>query len=172
MSNFYPKMYQESIYTINYKKLKKKGIKCLLFDLDNTCIPYKDKTPTKELKKLFNSLTKQGFKVIIFSNSPKKRLDRFASLGVDYNYSSKKPLSKNFLKILNKYNYKKEEVCIIGDQLVTDIYGGNKVGIITCLVEPLSETDLIFTKLFRKIEAQIIKKFTKQGLLTKGEYYD
>ena len=35
-----PDIYDQSIYTINYKKLKKNGIKCLLFDLDNTIAPY------------------------------------------------------------------------------------------------------------------------------------
>ena len=34
MDLFVPDMYQKSIYTINYKKLKKQGIKCLLFDLN------------------------------------------------------------------------------------------------------------------------------------------
>ena len=66
MNLLIPKMYQENIYKINYKKLKNKGIKCLLFDLDNTCVGYHEKNPTKELKELFQNLTKLGFKVIIF----------------------------------------------------------------------------------------------------------
>ena len=74
MNNFYPDIYQKSIYTINYNKLKENGIKCILFDLDNTCVPYIDKTPTKKLAKLFDTLKEQNFKVIIFSNSPKSRL--------------------------------------------------------------------------------------------------
>ena len=53
MNYFYPDAYQKSIYTINYDKLKENGIKCLLFDLDNTCVPYIDRTPTKKLKNLF-----------------------------------------------------------------------------------------------------------------------
>ena len=73
MNYFYPDAYQKSIYTINYDKLKENGIKCLLFDLDNTCVPYIDRTPTKKLKNLFDKLSEQGFKVIIFSNSPKER---------------------------------------------------------------------------------------------------
>ena len=55
MNYFYPDVYQKSIYTINYDKLKENGIKCLLFDLDNTCVPYIDRTPTKKLKNLFLS---------------------------------------------------------------------------------------------------------------------
>ena len=73
MENFVPDIYKESIYTIDYKKLKQSGIKCLLFDLDNTLVSYRDKLPTKKVKDLFTKLKKMGFKVIIFSNSGSKR---------------------------------------------------------------------------------------------------
>lgn len=170
MSLLKPKMYQKSIYTIDYKKLKKKKIKCLLFDLDNTCVGYHEKNPTKELKKLFSDLTKMGFKVIIFSNATPKRLAPFDNLGVECHPSSQKPLSRNFNKILKKYQ--KQEVCIIGDQLFTDIIGGNKVGILTCLIDPLSNADFIFTKIFRMMEGSVFKKMDKKGIMRKGEYYE
>lgn len=172
MNLLIPKMYQESIYTINYKKLKKKGITCLLFDLDNTCVGYHEKNPTKELKKLFKNLNQLGFRVIIFSNATKTRLVPFNNLEVVCHPSSKKPLTHNFKKILKKYHYQKEEVCIIGDQLFTDIYGGNKVGIMTCLVNPLTKEDFILTRIFRTMEGRIFKKLNKKGILRKGEYYD
>lgn len=172
MSKFIPKEYYESIFKINYKKLKERNIKCLLFDLDNTCVPYKEKNPTKELEELFKKLTQLGFKVIIFTNAPKKRIIPFKKLNVDYNYSSKKPFKTNFNKILTKYNYKKEEVCIIGDQLFTDILGGNRIGINTILVDPLSKDDLIFTKILRGLEIILINNYKKKGLFNKGEYYD
>ena len=172
MNLFIPNIYQESIYTINYKKLKEKNIKCLLFDLDNTCVGYHEKMPTKELNNLFKKLTKDNFKVIIFSNARKKRLKAFESLNVDYNYLSKKPLSRNFKKILKKYNYQKEEVIIIGDQLFTDILGGNIVGINTCLVNPITKEDFLITKFFRSLEELIFKDLEKKDILIKGEYYE
>ena len=172
MKKFIPTMYQESIYKINYQNLKKKNIKCLLFDLDNTCVGYHEKTPNKKLKELFKELTELGFKVIIFSNSPKKRLKPFEELNVMCHYSSKKPLRRNFDKIIKKFNYQKEEVCIIGDQLFTDILGGNKVGIYTCLVNPLSDNDFILTKIFREMEQFVFRKLKKKGILIKGEYYE
>ena len=54
MEKFTPDMYQKSIYHINYDKLKEDGIKCLLFDLDNTCVPYVEKKPNQKLKDLFD----------------------------------------------------------------------------------------------------------------------
>lgn len=172
MKLFVPKMYQESIYTIDYDKLKKNNIKCLLFDLDNTCVGYREKFPTKELEELFNNLTKKGFKVIIFTNSPQKRVVPFVKLHVICHSSSKKPFSKNFKKIMKKYRLAKEEICIIGDQLFTDILGGNKVGIMTCLVNPLTNEDFILTKILRMTEQIFFKIMATKDILKKGEYYD
>ena len=56
MNKLIPNMYQKSIYTINYENLKKNKVKCLLFDLDNTCVGYHEKLPTKELQELFQKL--------------------------------------------------------------------------------------------------------------------
>jgi len=168
MNYFYPDAYQKSIYTINYDKLQENSIKCLLFDLDNTCVPYVDRRPTKKLKDLFDKLQEQGFKVIIFSNSPQKRLAPFKKeLKVDCCAKAGKPRKKNFIKIIDL-----SEVAIIGDQLVTDIYGGNKVGITTVLVNPMSNIDMPFTKIHRYIERKKINKMTKQGIFKVGEYYD
>lgn len=173
MNYFYPDIYAQSIYNINYNKLIDRGIKCLLFDLDNTCIPYVDKKPTKELKKLFDKLKDMGFKVIIFSNSSKKRLEPFKKyLNVDCSAKVKKPRKEKFLKILQIYSLNLSDVAIIGDQLVTDIYGGNRVGITTILVNPISNIDMPFTKIHRFIEKRKIKKMTKEGIFKLGEYYD
>ena len=172
MKKLIPNMYQESIYTINYKKLKKNNIKCLLFDLDNTCVGYHEKNPTKKLEELFNQLNEMGFKVVIFSNATRKRLVPFNSLNVILHPASKKPFKKNFQKILTNYHYKKNEVCIIGDQLFTDILGGNRIGIKTCLVTPMTNEDLIFTKIFRATEQLVFKKFAKKSILIKGVYYE
>ena len=173
MDNFIPDMYQKSIYHIDYDKLKEDGIKCLLFDLDNTCIPFKDKEPNKKLKDLFEMLNDMDFKVIIFSNATKKRLTPFKNgLNVDCSASSFKPSSKKFLKIMKMFNFSLSEVVIIGDQLYTDVLGGNRVGIKTILVNPMSKDDKLFTKLFRFLERRKFKKFAKRGILIKGKYYE
>ena len=69
MDKFIPDMYQKSIYHIDYDKLQDNGIKCLLIDLDNTCVPYKDKEPNKKLIDLFETLKDMDFKIIIFSQN-------------------------------------------------------------------------------------------------------
>ena len=174
MDNFIPDMYQKSIYHIDYDKLLDAGIKCILFDLDNTCVPYRDKVPNKRLKELFENLKDMGFKLIIFSNAPKKRIYPFKrELNVDSLARAGKPGKKNFLKVLKLFNYKLSEVVIIGDQLYKDILGGNKVGIKTILVNPMSMDDMILTKLvFRNLEKIKYHELEKKGLFKRGMYYE
>lgn len=174
MDNFIPDMYQKSIYHIDYDKLQDDGIKCLLFDLDNTCVPYKDKEPNKKLIDLFETLKDMDFKIIIFSNALKKRISPFKKkLNVDCLASAGKPRKKNFLKVLKLFNYNLSDVAIIGDQLYKDILGGNKVGIKTILVNPMSNDDMILTKLiFRPLENKKYRKLARKGILIRGKYYE
>lgn len=173
MERYLPDIYKENIYEINYSKLKEIGINCLLFDLDNTIVPFKEKIPREETKELFNKLKQMGFKIIIYSNSPKRRLNSFKEiLEVEVFSSAKKPCSKNFYKLFNQYKLKETEVAIIGDQILTDIVGGNKVGITTILTTPLEAKDPFWTKPNRLREKKIMEKLREGNLFKKGRYYD
>lgn len=171
---FRPDIYQKSIYHIDYNKLKESGIKCLLFDLDNTLVPFVEKEANKRLINFINDLKDMDFKVIIFSNASKKRLKPFKDkLLVDCSYNSRKPLIGKFLRVINKFNYNISDVVIIGDQVMTDILGGNRVGITTALVNPMSNKDNIATKiLFRTSERRILNIMEKKGIFKRGKYYE
>ena len=172
MDLFIPDIYAQSIYTINYKKLKKNGIKCLIFDLDNTIASYKDEYPSKELKELFASLDKD-FKVIIMSNSTKNRLRPFKEkLNVDTAYLSKKPLKTKYKKIMNTYRFQDKDIACIGDQLITDILGANRLNLTSILVNRIAKYEPFRTRFNRFFEKIILKKLAKKNILVKGEYYD
>lgn len=172
MENFIPDIYKKNIYDIDYMKLKKKGIKCLLFDLDNTLVSVKTDTPTKKVKELFLYLEKY-FKVIIISNSNKDRLIPFKEgLNVDVAASSHKPFKKKYLKIMEIYKFKEHEIAAIGDQLLTDIYGANKVGITSILVNKIGDYEKIGTKINRFLEKFIYRYLKRKNILVKGEFYD
>ena len=90
---FVPDKYFKSIYDINYKALKKSGIKCLVFGLGNTLVPESVKSPTRKVKDLFEDLKDMGFRVVILSNRSKKEVTPFKELlCVDSAYLSFKPL--------------------------------------------------------------------------------
>lgn len=173
MDRFIPDMYSQSIYDIDYDKLKKAGIKCLLFDLDNTLVPVNVDVPNKQIEGLFENLTNKGFKIIIISNSGKKRLTPFKNiLNVDVSCSSMKPLKRKYKRIQKIYNFKDTEIAAIGDQLLTDIYGANRMGFTSILVNSISPVDFLPTKINRFFERKILKRLGKKEILIKGNYYD
>ncbi len=173
MDIFAPDIYAQSIFTINYKSLKKSGIKCLLFDLDNTLAPIKTSVPGVKEKELLENLKEMGFKIIIMSNSGKKRLQPFKEgFNVDTAYSSFKPLKKKYQKIMTIFNFKDTQIAAIGDQLITDIFGANRMGFTSILTNPISKEDFIGTKFNRMIERFIMKRLAKKGLFTKGVYHE
>ena len=107
------------------------------------------------------------------SNSGKKRLTPFKEgLNVDVSASSHKPSKKKYLKIMTIYKFKYHEIAAIGDQLLTDIYGANRVGITSILINPIGEYEKWCTKINRFLEGFIYRKLRKKGLLEKGEYYE
>ena len=172
MDLFIPDIYAQSIYTINYKKLKKNGIKCLLFDLDNTLVPYKTMEPTPKIKNLFSIISNE-FKIIIISNSGKNRLRPFKEqLNLDVAYSSRKPMKTKYKKIMGLYHFKEDEIACVGDQLLTDILGANRMGFTSILVNKLAPFETVPTRINRFFEKFIARRLAKKKLLVKGEYYD
>ncbi len=171
MGLFRPNIYKRSIFDINYGLLKEKGIKCLIFDLDNTLGLISHKRCPEDTKQLIKKLQKD-FIVIISSNNTRKRLKPYLEeLEVDGTSWSMKPSIKCLVYIKTKYRLHKEEMCIIGDQIVTDVLAGNRFKIKTILVDPLGKKDLKITGLNRKLEDKIIKKYESKGLFKRGIYY-
>ena len=164
MNIFIPDIYEESIYKVDYKRLYKNNIKVVLFDLDNTLIEADENKANPEIKQLFDNIREIGLNPIIFSNSPKKRIKRIAFfMDAEFVYLACKPLSFKFKRLMKKYNLKNSEVAIIGDQLLTDIKGGNKVGIKTILVKPMSNYDPTITRLNRIREKKLLCKIDLEG---------
>lgn len=171
MENYIPDIYVKDIFNINFEELKSRGIKCLLFDLDNTLVPAKSINMEEKYVNKIKDL-KNDFDVILFSNCLRKRGEMFLNLlDIEGVLFARKPSSKNYNKLLEDKKYKLEEVAMIGDQLLTDIKGGNKVGIVTILVDPIS-SDGIFTKFNRIREKSVFTKLSDKGLLYKGRYYE
>lgn len=169
---FKPTMYKKSIFEINYDKLKQMGVKCLIFDLDNTLGTIDCLECPIETKKLIKKLQKD-FKIFIISNNNRKRIEPYVEqLEVEGVNNALKPSCRGLRKIRKKYGFKKDEMVMIGDQIVTDILSGNKFGIITILVDPLGKKDLKITGLNRYLENKIVKSYSKKKKFERGNYYE
>lgn len=172
MEKLRPDIYQKSMLDIHFNLLKEEGIKILLIDMDNTILKYKEKDIDEKLKKLIKALNTQ-FKVIIFSNAPYFKVKKISSLlEIPFLSFALKPNKRSFKKVFKKYKVLPEETAIIGDQLFTDIKGGNKVDITTILVDPLDKKEGFFAKVNRKREKNAMKKMGAKGIFFKGRYYE
>lgn len=168
IEKFIPKVYCKDVFKINYVKLKEKGINLLIFDLDNTLSLIDEDVPSIKIKGLINKLAKD-FQVLIASNNNSKRVKKFCNdLNCKYISFSLKPLKKIAYFVKKNYNLLFNEIAIIGDQLVTDIFFGNRCGMYTILVDPKGLNDLKITSLNRYIEEKIKKKIS----FKKGVYYE
>lgn len=172
MAYFKPDIYQKSIFDINYDKLYKSGIRYLIFDLDNTLALLDEKECPANVKKLIMKLKKK-FKVVMISNNVFSRIKPYRDeLEIDSVCLALKPLTRGLRRIKRLYKCNKNEMIMIGDQIVTDILSGKLFGISTCLVEPLSDKDLKITGFNREVENIILNKYTKKGLFERGKYYE
>lgn len=173
LDQFVPDKYFKSIYDINYKILKKSGIKCLIFDMTNTLVPESVKSPTPKVKDLFEDLKDMGFKLVIMSNKFKRDVEPFKELlCVDSSYLSFKPFKHKYKKIMRIYDLKDNEIACIGDKLFFDIYGANRMSFTSILVNPISTDEYAVAKLNRKLENVVIKYLTKKDLFKRGRYYE
>lgn len=172
MEEYLPDLYQKSIYTIDYDNLYSRGIKCLLFNIDNTIVTYKADIPSNKLKELFNSL-KDDYKIVLFSNVSRKRVKTFKDiLGCEsYNYKFK-PKSRDFNNIMRQYHLEEPDIAFFSDDMVRDIYAGNKAGITTILVNPISKNDGFVEHMNRKKEDAVMQRLRDMDLFIKGKYYD
>ncbi len=172
MKGFKPTRYYKDIFSINYEKLKEEGIKCLVFDLDNTLALIEEKDCPAKTYKLISKLQKD-FIVFIISNNTRKRIKPYMdALGVDAVGLAMKPLTRGLRRIKRIHKLKKKEMVMIGDQIVTDVISGKNFRIKTILVDPLGVKDLKITNLNRKIEAYIINRYRKRGIFERGKYYE
>ena len=166
-------MYFKNIYSIDYKELKKKKIKCLVFDLNNTIAPLTINKPNKKIIDLFEELKDMKFKIYIVSNSNRKRVEPFKNyLGVDSAYLSFKPSLKKFKKIYDINKFKDNEIAVIGDELMTDIWSANRMNFVSILVNPIGTKEYVSTKIGRVFENFIINKLVDKKLFRRGKYYE
>ncbi len=162
-----PNEHVKSVYDINPEVLKSKGIKGIITDLDNTLVAWDVKDATPEVIEWFKQMKENNIKVTIISNNKQERVKVFSEpLETPFVFSARKPLSKAFKSVAKQMGMKKEEIVVIGDQLLTDVLGGNFAGFYTILVVPIVQTDGKITKINRKIERRILHYMRKKGKIT------
>lgn len=166
LKQFLPNQHVKSIFEIEPEQLKEKGIKGIITDLDNTLVEWDRPRATPRVVEWFEKMKRHNIKITIVSNNAQERVKAFSEpLEIPFLYRAKKPLSYAFLQAAKQMGLKKEETVVIGDQLLTDIFGGNRSGFKTILVVPVSQTDGLATKFNRFVERRLMNWFRKKGML-------
>ena len=161
-----PKVQAESVLELDLDELKKAGIRGIIFDLDNTLVEWKQEDLNPEIIQLITRFKEAGFKMCILSNALEHRVETVANmLDIPYVSRAVKPRKIPFRKALEKMETEPEETAVVGDQLFTDILGGNRMELYTIWTPPLSDTEFISTKAVRQLERLVIKRFRKKGIL-------
>ena len=164
----YPKADFKKVSEITLEFLKQNRIKALILDVDNTLIDYYNNL-SEETIYWVKKLKENKIKLYILSNTNKKqKVEKISKkLEIPYRYFAKKPLKCGFLKIQKELQEEPEKIAVIGDQLFTDIVGGNRCKMFTILVEPINRKDIWITMWKRPLEKYIMRNYTKAKL--KGE---
>ncbi len=167
-----PNRYVGTIFKINFEELYKLGYRGIIFDLDNTIVPWDENKLDERTKKLIEDIKNLGFKVVILSNNwSQRRVKHFSKLirlpALGY---ALKPRSRSFKRALEIMGTTPETTLVIGDRILTDIYGGNKLGMFTILVSPLNKKELWIKRwTVRLIENYLIKRWLSKKELIKEE---
>lgn len=159
----YPNQYFEKVEQITISFLQKNKIKALILDVDNTLIDY-NRTMKESIIYWAKDLKKQGIKLYILSNTNhKEKVEEVANkLEINYRNLAQKPFKSGFLKVQQELQEKPENIGVVGDQIFTDIIGGNRCNMYTILVDPIDKKDFWYTAWKRPLENKIKEKYKKK----------
>lgn len=129
------------------------GIDNILLDIDNTILPRDSKRIPVDIKRWVEQLKSLDIKICLVSNDWHSYvLDVAEELNLPIVTKSLKPLPVSFMRALGKIKAKKKNTLMIGDQLMTDVFGAHLIGMKCYLVLPLAKKDLKHTLILRKVE--------------------
>ena len=164
----YPNILLNSVTEITPDILQKNNIKALILDVDNTLINMEQHL-SESIKNWAKIMKENNIKLYILSNTNnKEKVEKVANaLEIPYTNLAKKPFKKGFLKVQKALQEKPENIAAVGDQIFTDVVGGNRCKMFTILVEPIQKKEYWYTSWKRPIERVIKRRFNKHK--NKGE---
>ena len=170
MKRLIPNYYCKSIFDIPLSFFKENNIKYIFTDLDNTLDGFDILYPTPRVFKLIEDFKREGLEVVILSNNHEERVkDYSAPLGVKYMYHTGKPFPKKILKYIQDNSIDKNQVVMIGDQIITDVQAGRNAKIKVILTDKIVPQDQPVTKINRIADNFLRNRMRKKGILQNRE---
>ena len=169
-----PNVYLESLTKIDLKKIKNKmKIKGIIMDLDNTAVAWGKDDVDENISQWINEAKRMKMPLCLVSNTHSRRVKRFADIfNIPFLSNSFKPFHLSFNKAIKILGTEYSETIVIGDQIFTDILGGNRLNMYTVLVAPLEKRDSIGTFIQRSLEKIFLTYWFKNNKirLEKGNW--
>lgn len=163
LERFFPDIYIRSVYELPVEQLKARGIRGLVFDIDNTVAPFDLAEPEEGIIDLFCFLREQGFRLCILSNNNERRVQLFnKKLHTLAVHKAGKPGAKKLRVAMDKLGLSPRNTAIVGDQVFTDMWCGHRAGLTCILTAPLCQRDQLVTKVKRGIERQVLKVYFRK----------
>ncbi|AQS58468.1 YqeG family HAD IIIA-type phosphatase [Desulforamulus ferrireducens] len=165
LSKLYPRRYVTNLFQIDLAELKRLGIKAILFDIDNTLIPWDRQHLDPAIETWFRKIQEQGFKVCFVSNNNEERVATLSNiLQVPGVHKARKPFRTGLRKALSIVGAEAHETAMVGDQVFTDVLAGNRLGLYTILVTPLAGKEFLGTRINRQLEKLILQRIKRRHL--------
>ncbi len=164
-SAFRPDHFADSVFDIDLDWLRQRGLRGLLVDVDNTLMPRNETIPGVRVRAWISALRRADVPLLVISNNWSSRVKTIASeLDLEVIAPAGKPFRPAFIKGLDLLGLPADETAIVGDQVFTDILGGNRAGLASVLVPPLGTVDLVHTKVLRVLERALLRRLAGQVL--------
>lgn len=164
LEKFYPDEYLKSIDEIDFEKYYKQGIRGIISDIDNTLVPHG--FPADEhIIKVFEKIHNLGMDTCLISNNKEPRVKPFAdAVQSKYIFDAHKPSIKNYVKAMEQMGTDKESTLFLGDQIFTDVWGANRAGIKSVMLEKINPKEEIQIVLKRIPEKFVLWRWKKKNL--------
>jgi HAD superfamily phosphatase (TIGR01668 family) len=152
----------DDILSITPEFLARRGLRGLLLDLDNTLVPYGsyEEAAAAGMFRWARELRDSGTGLYLLSNATGRRaafwLERLGFSGVGL---AGKPHPRAYRRALAELGLPAHQVGMVGDQLFTDVLGGNLSGMHTILVRPIINNSLPHTRLARQLERAVLRRY-------------
>ena len=165
-SSLFPDEYLDSAYGIDYEAFNKKGIRGVIFDIDNTLVPHGAPADERAVR-LFKKLHGMGLETMVLSNNKEPRVKSFAeAVETEYLYKAGKPRREGYRQAMERIGTDERTTLFVGDQLFTDVWGARRSGIYAILVKPIhpkEEIQIVLKRYLEKIVLYFYKKSLQKG---------
>ncbi len=163
MSVFQPNLILKDVTRIDLALLRANGIRGLILDVDNTLTLHDSQMLRGDVREWIESMRAAGVPMIIVSNNSYDRVKPFAdALSLDFVSMGMKPLTFGFTKAQKKMDLPVQDIAVVGDQIYTDIVGGNLKGMFTILVQPMLLENGWTFKVRRNLETIHIRTYYRR----------